>query len=90
MYAVVDDRLITWLVRRSGIEMSPVQADWPMVSSWIDRLQSEVLGRRMLLAQLFGELVAPWKETLGDGDRVIFIPTGRALQCSFRGIVRSN
>ena len=87
VYAVVDDRLITWLVRRSGIEMVPDQADWPMVASWVDRVQSEVLGRRALLAQLFGQLVAPWKETLGDGDRIIFVPAGELYSVPFAALL---
>ena len=87
VYAVVDDRLITWLVRRSGIEMVPDQADWPVIASWIDRLQSEALGRRVLLAQLFGQLVAPWKETLGEGDRIIFVPTGGLYGVPFAALI---
>jgi CHAT domain-containing protein/tetratricopeptide (TPR) repeat protein len=90
VYAVVEDRLVTWLVQRSGVWMAPHQADWPMVSSWAQRLRESQAGgmeRKAILEQLYGELVAPWKIELDDGDRVIFVPTGELYSVPFAALI---
>jgi CHAT domain-containing protein len=74
VYAVVEGRLVTWLVRPSGIRLSPYQADWATVASRIQALRATT-DRGNLLERLHDELVAPWKGELQDSDQIIFVPT---------------
>jgi CHAT domain-containing protein/tetratricopeptide (TPR) repeat protein len=90
VYAVVEDRLVTWLVQRSGVWIAPHQVGWPMISSWVQRLrepQIEEVERKALLEQLYGELVAPWKVELDDSDRIIFVPTGELYGVPFAALL---
>jgi CHAT domain-containing protein len=90
VYAAVDGQLFTLLVRRSGVWMSPHQADWQTISFWIQRLQEspgEEADHKALLGQLFGELVAPWKTDLDDSDRIIFVPTGDLYKVPFAALL---
>jgi tetratricopeptide (TPR) repeat protein len=77
IYAVIEDRLVTWLVRPSGIKVVPQQPTWPEVSKLVERLHP-LSGQsldRTVLEQLARDLGAPWKNALRAGDRIVFVPT---------------
>ena len=54
--------------------MVPEQPSWPSIISWVQHLREAQVTeqeRTELLEQLYGVLVAPWKEKLKSDDRVI-------------------
>lgn len=90
VYGVVEDRLVTWLVKPSGIWMASNQPNWPIISSWIQRLRDPQIGekeRTELLEQLYDELLAPWKSRLGDSDRIIFVPTADLYRVPYAALL---
>jgi CHAT domain-containing protein len=91
VYAVVEGRLITWIVQPSGIRVSTHQPDWAMVSALVQRLpraqgltSPEV--RKEIVQQLYGELVAPWSREVPAGDRIIFVPTRSLYSVPFAAL----
>jgi CHAT domain-containing protein/tetratricopeptide (TPR) repeat protein len=90
VYAVVEGRLVTWLVQPSGVVLSPHQPDWASMASWIQRLRqpgAEETDRRALLKQLYEELVEPSKSELLEGDRIIFVPTRELYGVPFAALL---
>jgi CHAT domain-containing protein len=90
VYAVVDDRLVTWLVRRGGIETSWEQPAWPLVSSTIQglrQLKEGLEANRQALMALYQQLVAPWIRELQAGNRIIFVPTSSLYRVPFAALV---
>jgi CHAT domain-containing protein/tetratricopeptide (TPR) repeat protein len=90
VYAVVEGRLVTWLVKPSGVWIASNQPDWPTISSWAQRLRDPEAGdteRTELLKRLYDELVAPWKTRLGDGDRIIFVPTADLYRVPYAALL---
>jgi CHAT domain-containing protein len=89
VYASIDERLVTLLVRPTGVWMSPSQPEMPMVTSWVQRLlepQVEEVGRGQLLEELHETLIAPWIEQLAAHDRIIFIPTSDFYRLPFAAL----
>jgi CHAT domain-containing protein len=79
VYAVVEGRLITWIVRPTGISVSAHQPKWTAVSTLVQQLPGNSDSRRAnryeILEQLYRELVEPATKELRTGDRIIFVPT---------------
>ena len=92
VYAVVEGRLVTWLVRHSGIRLSPVKPDWTSTSASARRLEEartvEKLSKQ-LLENLHKELIEPWKGELRAGDRIIFVPTRDLFRVPFAALIDS-
>ena len=86
VYAVVEDRLVTWLVRRSGLELSPLQPDWSKVDDQA-RLLTRSPSKAKLLASLHADLVTPWKQRLRAGDRIFFVPTRTLYGIPFAALI---
>jgi CHAT domain-containing protein len=90
-YAVIDGRLVTWLVTSSGVETSSRQAAWTTVSALVERLRgfkAESHGTiRKTLEELNRELVSPWKSELRAGDRIIFVPTRSLYRVPFAALI---
>ncbi|MDP9120064.1 MAG: CHAT domain-containing tetratricopeptide repeat protein [Acidobacteriota bacterium] len=77
VYAVIDGRLVTWLLRPSGVEMSPRQPAWSTISALVTRLRGARGNQesiRQALEGLDSVLVAPWRSGISPGDRLIFVP----------------
>jgi CHAT domain-containing protein/tetratricopeptide (TPR) repeat protein len=91
VYAVIDGRLVTWLVTSSGVETSHRQADWTTVSALVERMRGFKPQRsdriRETLEELGRELVSPWKSALRFGDRIIFVPTRSLYSVPFAALI---
>jgi CHAT domain-containing protein/tetratricopeptide (TPR) repeat protein len=91
VYAVVEGRLATWLVRRSGVELLPHQPPWELVADLVRGLREALVGRdpalvRRCLERLESELVAPWRDEVGAGERIVFVPTGALYRVPFAAL----
>lgn len=93
VYAEVNGRLVSWLVRPDGIEVSWDQPAWSSVSSRVqrfDELRSGDVEAREVLANLHQDLVAPWKDDMGPGTRIIFVPTGFLHRVPFAALLNPD
>jgi CHAT domain-containing protein len=90
IYAVVEGRLVTWVVQSSEIRVPPHRPEWSTLSSLAQALQDRNRNeteRRKLLEQLHEELIAPWKRELRRGDRIIFVPTHSLYSVPFAALI---
>jgi len=78
VYAVVDGRLVTWLVRAEGILLVQQQPIWSSVSSLVQAKR-----RNGSLEQLRRSLIAPWQREVPLGDRIVFVPTRTLFEVPF-------
>jgi CHAT domain-containing protein len=91
VYAVVEDRLVIWIVQPSGISVSRYQPVWDKVAAEIQRLPrtpsgSPTAARLHNLEQLYRYLVAPASRDLHAGDRIIFVPTRSLYSVPFAAL----
>ncbi|HEX4964001.1 MAG TPA: CHAT domain-containing protein [Thermoanaerobaculia bacterium] len=91
VYAVVEGRLITWIVRPTGISVSPHQPGWNAVSALVQRLPEILDGRQTadlyeILEPLYRELVEPASRETRAGDRIIFVPTRSLYSIPFAAL----
>jgi len=91
VYAVVEGRLIIWIVRSTGISVSAHQPKWHPISALVQRLTGTPGGRQAadrndVLEQLYRELVEPASRDLRAGDRIIFIPTNSLYSVPFAAL----
>jgi CHAT domain-containing protein len=91
IYAVVEGRLITWIVQPTGISVSPHQPGWNAVSTLVQRLPGTLDSRHTaslyeILDQLYRELVEPATRDLRAGDRIIFVPTRSLYSVPFAAL----
>jgi len=92
VYAVVEGRLVTWLVRSSGIWLSPRYPDWTTVSALTWHLReahspARLSERTQLLKRLHAELITSWKQQLRGGERIIFVPTRELYGVPFAALL---
>ncbi len=91
IYAVIEGRLLTWVVTHSGIKLMGEPPRWDAVSPLIGRLRPEMARDRgaalTLLRQLSGALLAPWAKELWADDRIIFIPTRDLCEVPFAALI---
>jgi CHAT domain-containing protein len=85
IYGVVEERLVTWVVRRSKIEVIPQQPEWSKIAPLVDELRKNK--RRELLSMLYQEFVAPWKNKLTGGERIIFVPASSLYNVPFAALL---
>jgi tetratricopeptide (TPR) repeat protein len=89
-FASVEGRLISWLLRPSGILVSAQEPSWNSVSLWAKGLHSgpgsrpDNFGKG--LEVLYRELVWPWRNDLPAGDRIIFVPTKSLYSVPFAAL----
>ncbi len=77
-FASVEGRLISWLLRPSGVLIAARQPSWESVSSVVNALgesRSNPIVFEKNLEHLYRELMGPWRNDLLPGDRVILVPT---------------
>jgi len=94
VYAVVEGRLVTWLVKSSGVEVPSQQPGWVKLADLAARLRNlrgadrkEML---QLLATLHDALVEPWQDRLSGVDRVVFVPTQSLYDIPFAALLDSE
>jgi CHAT domain-containing protein len=90
VFAVIEDRLITWLVQSSGVAISPHQPYWPDLEALMKRIGEARDGRpeaREALEQLHRELVSPWLSDVSGNDRIIFVPTLSLYNLPFAALI---
>lgn len=92
VYGVVEERLVTWVVRPSGIEVVRRQPQWAKVFPLIEDLRNLRGGpaKRMVLAHLYQHLVAPWKHSLAGQERIIFVPARSLYNVPFSALLDSE
>lgn len=91
VYAVVEERLVTWMVQPSGISVSKSQPLWEKVATEVQRLpgtmnNSPVAARLHFLEGLYRILVEPVSRELPTGDRIIFVPTRSLYSVPFAAL----
>ena len=89
IYAVIEDRLITWIVQPTGISVSLHQPAWTAISSTVQNISKQRGGlsdRSQSLEQLYRELVEPATKGLRAGDRIIFVPTRSLYSVPFAAL----
>jgi len=90
-YSVVDHRLVTWLVRPSGIQVPSHQPAWAAVSALVAGLSGSKSPSQAsmpdILKELDRELILPWKSQLRDGDRIVFVPTDSLFEVPFGALL---
>jgi tetratricopeptide (TPR) repeat protein len=89
-FASVEGRLMSWLLRPSGILVATQQPPWGPVSLWAKSLRTgpesfpKNFGKD--LEMLYRELIQPWSKDLQAGDRLIFIPTQSLYRVPFAAL----
>jgi CHAT domain-containing protein/tetratricopeptide (TPR) repeat protein len=79
-YALLDDRLLTWVIRARGIALHDQAARPAEVESQVDRLRAGLEHRTATAdpaadsAALFDLLVQPVLPDLTPGERIVFVP----------------
>lgn len=91
VYAVVEGRLITWLVQPTGISVSLHQPAWASISATVQSMSRGQSGgllsdRSQSLEQLYRQLVEPATKDLRAGDRIIFVPTHSLYSVPFAAL----
>ncbi len=90
VYAVVEDRLITWIVKPTGISVSLHKPAWTAISATVQGMSKEQRGgpseHSQSLEQLYRLLVEPATKDLRDGDRIIFVPTRSLYSVPFAAL----
>lgn len=91
VYAVVEDRLVTWIVQPSGISVSKSQPLWGKVAAEVQSLprtmsNSPRAARIQLLEGLYRFLVEPVSRELRAEDRIIFVPTRSLYSVPFAAL----
>jgi CHAT domain-containing protein/tetratricopeptide (TPR) repeat protein len=91
VYAVLDGRLVTWLLRPGGVELSRQQPPWQTVAGLVRGLRAALAGGdsrvvRRPLEQLDQLLVEPWRVMLRSHDRIVFVPTRTLYEVPFAAL----
>jgi CHAT domain-containing protein len=88
VYGVVEERLVTWLIRRGNIELIPQQTIWTRVAPLVDNLnKSRATTKQSMLSLLYQQLVAPWRDKLAAADRIIFVPESSLYNVPFAALL---
>lgn len=83
-YALLEDRLLAWVLHRSGLDLveGPVAA--PRIVKLVERLQEEMSGEA--LASLHDALIRPLEPRLNPGDRLVIVPDGELHKVPFAAL----
>lgn len=72
-YSLLGDRLLVWLLERSHRAFLVKQVRQEVIAQWIDGAQVGGRGREPTAA-LYDLLILPWRDRLGRGKSLVFIP----------------
>jgi CHAT domain-containing protein len=86
--AVLPDRLVLWIVRRSGLQVTTVPVSAAALASLVDKLTSSLLARKQAAFRdasesLYDSLVRPAARFLAPHCRIVFVPDGPLHSLSF-------
>jgi CHAT domain-containing protein/tetratricopeptide (TPR) repeat protein len=84
VYAVLDGRLVTWLVRGSGIDHLPDQ-DWEPIRAKVLQLRYRPEASNVL-KELYSALVGPLESRVNPEDRIVFVPAGALYEVPFAAL----
>jgi CHAT domain-containing protein/tetratricopeptide (TPR) repeat protein len=86
VYDVVENRLVTWLVRSERVAISPRQPSWDAISTLVPRL-GEAQSRPAALKDLGRNLLEPWRHEIHAKDRIVFVPTLSLYSVPFAALI---